>query len=76
MSTHLPMVPHQSRKKRELTRAVETLKHKNGGKRAILLYVYKVLILKNILYINIVRIDLLYLSLYPLVALSLPSSSI
>ena len=23
--------PHQSRKKRELTRAVETLKYKNGG---------------------------------------------
>ena len=31
MSTHLSTAPHQSRKKRELTRAVETLKYKNGG---------------------------------------------
>ncbi len=31
MSTHLSTAPHQSRKKRELTRAVETLKCKNGG---------------------------------------------
>jgi hypothetical protein len=44
MSTHLSTAPHQSRKNRELTRAVETLKHKNGGERGILLYVYKVLI--------------------------------
>ena len=31
MSTHLSTAPHQSRKKRELTRAVETLKYKYGG---------------------------------------------
>ena len=31
MSTHLSTAPHRSRKKRELTRAVETLKYKNGG---------------------------------------------
>ena len=31
MSSHLSTAPHQSRKKRELTRAVETLKYKNGG---------------------------------------------
>ena len=35
MSTHLSTAPHQSRKNRELTRAVETLKHKNGGERGI-----------------------------------------
>ena len=31
MSTHLSTAPHQSRKKRELTRAVEHLKLNNGG---------------------------------------------
>ena len=31
MSTHLSTAPHRSRKKRELTRAVETLKKGNGG---------------------------------------------
>ena len=31
MSTHLSIAPHQSRKKRELTRAVELLKTKYGG---------------------------------------------
>ena len=31
MSTHLSTAPHQSRKKRELTRAVELLKTKYGG---------------------------------------------
>ena len=31
MSTHLSTAPHQSRKKRELTRAVELLKTKFGG---------------------------------------------
>lgn len=76
MFTHLSTAPHQSRKKRELTRAVETLKYKNGGERGILLYVYKVLILNTILYINVFCINPLYLSLYPLVALPLPSSSI
>jgi len=33
MSTHLSTAPHQSRKKRELTRAVELLKTKYGGER-------------------------------------------
>jgi len=47
-----------------------------GGERGILLYAYKVLILNTILYINVFCINPLYLSLYPLVALSLPSSSI
>jgi hypothetical protein len=31
MFTHLSTAPHQSRKKRELTRAVETLKTRYGG---------------------------------------------
>ena len=31
MSTHLSTAPHQSRKKRELTRAVEPLKFRNGA---------------------------------------------
>jgi hypothetical protein len=33
MSTHLSTAPHQSRKKRELTGAVELLKYKYGGER-------------------------------------------
>ncbi len=33
MSTHMSTAPHQSRKKRELTRAVELLKIKYGGER-------------------------------------------
>ena len=33
MSTHLSTAPHQSRKKRELTRAAETLKIEYGGER-------------------------------------------
>ena len=76
MSTHLSTAPHQSRKKRELSRAVELLKYKYGGERGILLYVYKALILNTILYINVFCINTLYLSLYLLVDLSLPSSSI
>jgi len=39
MSTHLSTAPYQSRKNRELTRAVETLKHKNGGERGRLIYI-------------------------------------
>jgi hypothetical protein len=35
MSTHLSTAPHQSRKKRELTRAVETLKTRYGGEGGI-----------------------------------------
>ena len=35
MSTHLSTAPHQSRNKRELTRAVELLKIKYGGERGI-----------------------------------------
>ena len=35
MFTHLSTAPHQSRKKRELTRAVETLKTRYGGERGI-----------------------------------------
>ena len=35
MSTHMSTAPHQSRKKRELTRAVELLKTKYGGERGI-----------------------------------------
>jgi hypothetical protein len=35
MSTHLSTAPHQSRKKREQTRAVETLKTIYGGERGI-----------------------------------------
>ena len=35
MSTHLSTAPHQSRKKRELTRAVEPLKTICGGERGI-----------------------------------------
>ena len=31
MFTHLSMAPHRSRKERELTRAVETLKKEYGG---------------------------------------------
>ena len=31
MSTHLSTAPHQPRKKRELTRAVEPLKFRNGA---------------------------------------------
>ena len=31
ISTHLSTTPHRSRKKRELTRAVETFKKGNGG---------------------------------------------
>ena len=35
MSTHLSTAPHQPRKKRELTRAVEPLKIIYGGERGI-----------------------------------------
>ena len=35
MSTHLSTAPHQSRKKRELTGAVETLKTRYGGEGGI-----------------------------------------
>jgi hypothetical protein len=35
MSTHMSTAPHQPRKKRELTRAVETLKIVYGGERGI-----------------------------------------
>ena len=35
MSTHLSTAPHQSRKKRKLSRAVELLKYKYGGERGI-----------------------------------------
>ena len=35
MSTHLSTAPHRSRKKRELTRAVETLKTRYGGEGGI-----------------------------------------
>ena len=39
MSSHLSTAPHQSSKKRELTRAVETLKIKYGGERVRLILV-------------------------------------
>ena len=35
MSTHLSTAPHRSRKKRELTRAEETLKTRYGGEGGI-----------------------------------------
>ena len=40
MSTHLSTAPHQSRKKRELTRAVELLKIKYGGERVRLTKIF------------------------------------
>jgi hypothetical protein len=48
MSTHLSTAPHQPRKKRELTRAVELLKIVYGGERGILPYNDKLLIFKQI----------------------------
>ena len=35
MTTHVSTAPHQSRKKRELTRIIEGFKYQNGGERGI-----------------------------------------